>query len=192
MRAALDALNSWALRNPLSAAVGVGGTKNGVCDACVQVAASERFDWRRNAIFVAFGLGYVGAAQYMVFNRIFPRLLPSLNGAMRWRGVLGAVALDNFVHIPFFYLPTFYCMREFANGEAGRSPREVLQAGLRWHREHFFGDVSLQACIFVPVQLMNFGFNPPHLRVPTVVAAGVVWISALSLLRGNHDERADA
>ena len=105
MQAAFDALNGWASRNPLSAAVGIGGAKNGVCDACVQAAASERaFDWRRNAIFVVFGLGYVSAVQYFAFNRLFPWLLPGLNGGARWRSVFGAVALDNFVHIPFFYL----------------------------------------------------------------------------------------
>ena len=46
--------------------------------------------------------------------------------------------------------------------------------------------VQVQACLFVPVQLFNFTYCPPHLRVPLVVGAGVVWISALSVMHGDR------
>ena len=96
------------------------------------------------------------------------------------------MALDSFVHMPFLYLPTFYCMREMAmSTQPSPTASEVITGGLRCYQNNFISDVSVQAAIFVPVQALNFGWNPPHLRVPTVVTAGVVWISVLSLFRGS-------
>ena len=88
--------------------------------------------------------------------------------------------------VPFFYLPTFYCIRELA--QAGRSVADAIDTGLRFHRAHIIEDVKLQAAIFIPVQAANFRLNPPHLRVPTTVLAGVVWISCLSFLRGDRSK----
>lgn len=205
---ALSVTNHWASRNPLAAAVAVGTTKNCVCDLMVQCSCGgTSIDWRRLGIFTVFGACYVGAAQHVLFNAVFPRLLPGLTQQTRI-GVLGAVVLDNFVHsetkkallmshahpyshasmwpcpVPFFYLPTFYCIRELAHSDGPAS--SAIATGLRFHREHLVEDVQLQAAIFVPVQLANFGYNPPHLRVPAVVAAGAVWISALSYRRGDR------
>ena len=128
-----SALNQWAYKNPLTAAVLAGGLKNGASDAAVQLSTSSSsgsFDWRRSAVFTTFGLFYSGAGQYMVFNRIFPMLLPGGKSFAKSRaGVLGAVLLDNFIHMPFVYLPIFYCMRELAHTDdiqraihAGRTP----------------------------------------------------------------------
>ena len=113
---------SWAARNPLTLAVVTGGTKNCVCDFLVQAASSQdhKIDWRRNGVFTAFGFLYVGAAQHAIFNHLFPRLLPGL--AKRSLSSVGAASLlDNFVHIPFVYLPVFYCIREVAHSEGTSS-----------------------------------------------------------------------
>ena len=83
------------------------------------------------------------------------------------------------------YLPTFYCLRELSKpSTAERTPSEVISLGIGSYCQNIWEDVKVQACIFVPVQVLNFGLNPPHMRVPTTVAAGAVWISALSFLRG--------
>ena len=137
-------------------------------------------------MFTAFGFLYVGAAQHALFNHLFPRLLPGL-AKRSLSSVVAASLLDNFVHMPFAYLPVFYCIREVAHSDTSSLPQAVSD-GLGFYREHFAEDVGLQALIFMPVQMANFRFNPPHLRVPTVVAAGVVWISLLSLLRGDRSK----
>ena len=81
-------------------------------------------------------------------------------------------------------------MREVAHSDASLS--HAVATGLGFWRAHIFDDAALQAAIFMPVQMFNFRFNPPHLRVPTLVVAGVVWISALSLLRPGRCSRTAA
>lgn len=205
----LSRLNDAAARRPAATAVGIGGAKNLTCDGLVQAATSDGFDARRAALFTTFGLVWVGGVQFALFNRLFPALLPGLahqsrsvcapgasriiarlcalgrRSTLRAQAVAAAVAVDNCVHIPLFYLPAFYSMREFSiPSERELSPSEVIGRGLRSWQQNLRGDLSVQACIFVPVQVLNFGLNPPHLRVPTTVAAGAVWVSALSFLRG--------
>ena len=46
----------------------------------------------------------------------------------------------------------------------------------------------MQACIFVPVQMLNYRYSPPHLRVPVVLAAGMVFVSLLSFFRGKTEQ----
>lgn len=190
MLRAARAANRWAERRPLTAAVAVGGTKNCLCDLAVQSKTEDSIDWRRSLTFTAFGFGYVGAVQWMLFNRAFPSLLPALykpRAERTWRAVVGAVSLDTLVHMPFMYLPTFYTCRELAHSPSAGLAAAIAN-GMRSYSANFLDDLKLQCAIFVPVQLFNFGFSPAHLRVPTVVAAGVVWISALSLARGRKPD----
>ncbi|KAJ8600898.1 hypothetical protein CTAYLR_007000 [Chrysophaeum taylorii] len=178
----LQGVNAWMRAAPLVTACVVAGAKNSVCDAVVQLCEQkQRFDFRRNATFAVFGVGWVGAGQYWLFNRIYPWVLPGL--ASRRPGSVAAVTLvDNLGHIPFVYLPVFYTVREVAHGNYG----EFLSVALGSWRHNFAEDVGLQAAIFVPAQVFNFAVNPPHLRVPFLVGVGVVWVSLLSHFRGDH------
>ena len=95
------------------------------------------------------------------------------------------VFADNFVHIPFFYMPIFYFIREFA-ADDGDLVDHASRATVIWRENifvdttrqvrfeinSFLGDICIdtywfhdQACIFVPVQTWNFAMNPPHWRV---------------------------
>ena len=47
------------------------------------------------------------------------------------------------------------------------------------------GDTIRSTAIFGPVQTLNFWLSPPHLRVPVVVTAAVLWTSILSFTRGD-------
>ena len=106
------ALNRRMAAAPLTAAAVTAGTKGGCVDLAVQVVVErkrlEKVDLRRTAVFTLHGFGYVGVGQWFIFNRVFSRLFPGVNeyGAKRanWWPVVGAVAVDNFVHMPFIYM----------------------------------------------------------------------------------------
>ena len=184
---ALRQVNAFATRFALPTAVAVGATKNCVCDYAVQKATEERVCWRRNLCFTAFGAIYVGGVQYFIFNRIFPRLIPGLAATRAERtksAVATAVVLDNGVHIPFLYLPGFYCMREAAYSPPERPAAETIDAALQNYVANVKQDALMQAGVLVPVQIVNFAFMPPHMRVPLVVLGGAVWVSLLSFFRG--------
>ncbi|KAH8047896.1 hypothetical protein JL720_16005 [Aureococcus anophagefferens] len=75
--------NAWAAANPVSAACFFGGGKNVGVDACVQLATAggdvRQMDLRRSACFLAFGTLWIGGAQYYIFNKLIPRLVPAIN-----------------------------------------------------------------------------------------------------------------
>lgn len=131
---------------------------------------------------------WAGGAQYALFNKLFPRILPGLTARNpHVKSALSAAVLDNFVHIPVFYLPVFYTVQQVAL-HPERPPMENVREASRLHRENIFWDQVRNVTIMMPVQIANFKLNPPHLRVPTVLLAGVVWVVALSVTRGDVDE----
>lgn len=184
-RAANKQVKEW----PLTTACAVASTKNSVCDALVQLGTEGKVDLRRNLTFVAFGFGWVGAGQFFLFNRLYPRLFSNLLASNPDAKTVAAVTiLDNFVHIPLLYLPIFYATREVAT--TTKPLRDTVEGAISCYKRNFIDDVLMQAGIFVPAQAFNFALNPPHLRVPFLVGVGVLWVSLLSFFRG--DREADA
>jgi hypothetical protein len=185
----LASINGVAARNPLLAAMFIGAAKNVGVDLTVQLSTNDvqfdQIDWRRTGCFFAFGSIWVGAAQFALFNRVLPRLLPRLDTPQRTRAdALWAGFGDWGFHMPFAYLPVFYSMRALAF-EREKSPIEAVSKGLADYRKNFVSDATTSAMIFGPVQTANFMFSPPHLRVPVVVFAGLTWTTILSIRRGD-------
>ena len=99
--------NAWAAANPVSAACFFGGGKNVGVDACVQLATAggdvRQMDLRRSACFLAFGTLWIGGAQYYIFNKLIPRLVPAINAPNpTFATALKAGAWDWAVHMPLF------------------------------------------------------------------------------------------
>ena len=79
VRAMLAALDGFAMARPLAFAMLFGGTKNITADLIIQTQFEGRkltkdVNWRRTCVFGAFGLIYVGGAQYGIFNHLLPSL----------------------------------------------------------------------------------------------------------------------
>lgn len=184
-RTAVVRLNGWAARRPLLTAATAGGAKYIGCDVLVQhCEGQERLDRRRVGAFAAFGTFYAGGVQYLLFNRLLPWCLPLLQegGRRAPASVVAATGVDVFVHMPFFYLPTFYTIRELAFRPD--TPSKVLANAWAHYREGFGSDARTSLVIFGPIQLLNFGFSPTHLRVPVLLASGLLWTAILSTRRG--------
>ena len=79
----VSGVDAWAARSPVSAAMLFGGAKNSGVDAAVQLATNggdvRKMDVRRSACFLLFGVGWIGGAQYWIFNRLIPRIVPAAN-----------------------------------------------------------------------------------------------------------------
>ena len=54
--------------------------KTALCDLLVQryIERREQIDWRRNAVFVAFGGIYLGAGQWFLYQTLFARWFPGM------------------------------------------------------------------------------------------------------------------
>jgi len=182
-------INNFILLHPFFSAVLLGGFKNGIIDLSMQYFTNNKnksINWKRVGLFTIFGFSYTGGGQYILFNKIFPRILPGgINYGKVKKGLIGGIILDNFIHMPFIYMPIFYCMREYAYSNNIGS---AINNGIEYHKQCFIEDVTIQACIFIPFQTFNLGFNPPHLRIPVLCLASTLWVSILSFYRGGKEK----
>ena len=84
----------------------------------------REIDWRRTSFFGLFGCFYLGGFQYLVYVKIFSRVFPradsfvKLTMAQKLKDhagmlqVVGQIAADLLIHIPFFYFPTFLLLKD--------------------------------------------------------------------------------
>lgn len=176
-------------RNALAFSVFVGATKSTAVDLSVQAATSDEIDWRRAGVFGSFGAVWMGGGQFIVLNRLLPWMFPGLlQGQLR--AAFKGMVFDQAVHMPFMYLPIFYCIREL--GESRQSVPSAIEKGMTHWCNNVYSDSTLQLGLFVPFQLFNFTLVPPHFRVPSLVTFGMIWTGILSYRRGKHTDDAQA
>jgi hypothetical protein len=190
-------------RRPLACGVAISTVKTSVADLVVQMTIErrERIDWRRNAVFASFGALWLGGVQYYLYCHLMPSMFPSavrfnaqclrrkLKDTVGQRQVLMQTAVDQLVHIPLFYFPTFYVLK--ASILAGTVSLDVARDAVRQYTRVAWSDNLAQWTIFLPASLFNFGFSPLHLRVPVVAAVSFLWTMVLSFRRGgieSHNE----
>ena len=67
-------------RHPYATNIVIATVKTSICDILVQkyVEKKERIDWKRNAVFLAFGFLYLGVLQWFVYVTLFKRWFPGM------------------------------------------------------------------------------------------------------------------
>ncbi|KAJ1461077.1 hypothetical protein M885DRAFT_508659 [Pelagophyceae sp. CCMP2097] len=192
----MAAILRFAKSRPFLFGVGFSGLKTSGSDLIVQklVECREEIDWRRNLAFASFGFGYLGMVQYAIyvpfFSRIFPRAVPFATSTIAQKlrdpwgqaTVVAQVFLDQCVHHPFLYFPTFYCIKELVMAK-GTAP-DFSRALASW-QNNFWDDLRALWQIWVPVTLVNFAFSPLWMRIPVVASTSLVWTMVLSSMRGS-------
>ena len=189
-------------RHPLAVSVAIATAKTSFADGIVQTAAEGRsfaeIDWRRNAVFGAFGCGYLGFALYAIKVKGFQRLFPgveafcnlSFRAKLRDRAGLRALAsqvvLDVAVLNPLIYWPTFYCFKSlcFRDPRDARPTLAVLREALTGYAVTALDDNAGMARFWLPLNLLIYSV-PLHLRMPMNHVASLVWCCILSLSQGS-------
>ena len=151
--------------HPLKANIGSGAVLGLLGDAVCQklVERKPTMDWQRALSLVVFGAVYNGAICTVVYPH-YMRLLPKWFHKSPLRQGVGSTIIDNGIHSPFFYVPTFFIMTDMIQG------RSFVQA-LDTLREGYAECMITTWSVWVPLQFVNFGFVPPHFR-PLVLCAG--------------------
>ena len=193
----LRGIRSFPLRHPFAFAIGVTTVKTGAADLFVQTYVEKRrrledIDWRRNLVFLSFGVTYMGAWQYLLFVKIMPRLVPGaeafaaksirdkLSDAQGLRGLVIQNFVENGINNPLLYFPIFYTIKEFLEGGD-------LRNGVKKYRAHFWEDLTAIWSVWVPAQFINFAFSPLWFRVPFVAMVSAGWTAFVSFKRGNKE-----
>jgi hypothetical protein len=194
----MNYLLSFPKRHPFIFGVGVTTIKTGGVDFCIQkyVEKTENIDWTRVTVFSVFGMSFSGAWQHFLFVKAMPSLFPNavkfiekpLREKLRDRKGLKEVFFQNFIengiNNPLLYFPIFYNIQEFLNNgfEHGSVKRALSRYG-----NNFKEDMFAMWSVWVPAQLINFGFSPLWLRVPFVAFVSALWTAYVSISRGKFD-----
>mmetsp|Transcript_2790 Transcript_2790/g.6484 ORF Transcript_2790/g.6484 Transcript_2790/m.6484 type:complete len:462 (+) Transcript_2790:37-1422(+) len=194
---------SFAARYPIAFGLGLTTVKTQSADLLAQFQFEKRetVDWKRFQVFTIFGFFYLGGCQYFLYNKImpwcFPRAvaftkLPLAEKMKDMKGLLqlvGQVFLDLGIHIPFVYMPTYYCIKATVLGDPKESVAESLQKGLDKYKKNFFDDWPAALKIWIPADLINFGLMPMHMRLPFMCIVSFGWTCLLSVMRGGGDKK---
>ena len=187
-------LDALARRWPVGFACGTAAMKTTSADLIVQtlIEKREKLDLQRTAAFGLFGFGWMGGGQYWVYVTLLPRLLP----ATTVPATLGKVALDQFIHVPFVFMPLFYCVDGMVLAAKPVDDGPVLQqrdvlayARKKWNDE-IVETMLANWKLWLPAQCVGFGIVPPHLRIPYVSCVSFVWTTILSLMQGKFRDAA--
>lgn len=144
-----------------------GGAADAVCQAlesCTPDQAHGSFDWRRSFAFSTFTGVYIGGVCSGIYS-LYPRAAHGLlrrTPSAREEGLV-ATLLDNLVHVPALYIPSFYIGTSLLRGDSTATGLVSLQNNWR---------ESVLACItfWLPAQFVIFSMVPVSMRVKCVAA----------------------
>ena len=185
-------LSRW----PLASGVAIATVNTVAADTVVQhmVEKKQKHDWQRTAVFFSFGAVYLGGFQYLLYSVMYPRWFTRGGpfSALTFRQKLAdskgqahvgmQLFVDQFIHVPFIYFPTFYLMQDAM--QKGTVSLSNTTSALRRYADNFLGDNIAQWQVFLPANLINFTFCPLWFRVPFAATISFGWTMILSFRRG--------
>lgn len=185
------------VKHPFTSALVTSVTKCVTSDIAVQyfVEGKDELDMKRVFCFFTLGLTYVGAFQYGLYNNLMKPMGGVLTRVWGTGASVGMmVAIDTFVVCPFIYLPTFYGLKMWANGECTvwDVPKKVSEqlfgfGGGDDSGKEEMGRLTLVAlwAYWMPAQAINFWVVPRHLTIPFMNLLGFFWNGIMSALNGD-------
>ncbi|CEM19612.1 unnamed protein product [Vitrella brassicaformis CCMP3155] len=181
-------LNSLFSANPLASGVITAGCIIGAGDLTSQFLIEKRKKWddTRTRAMVIFGCLYSGGFQTLLwvygYGRFFAWL--PLTAGNHTRQAVGKTLVDNFIHTPLIYLPTFYITQTLLRGGSMGEAAAKLE-------QEWFDTVLVAWKVWIPFQALNFYFTPPHLLVPANLCAAYLWNTALAFMANRREVRPD-
>ena len=183
--------------------VAVSTVKTSVADIMTQMAVEgksfDQIDWKRNAVFIVFGAGYLGCFQWYLqvtkFRSWFPGMDRFANASFAEKlkdkeGLASAakqVIFDLFIHLPFMYFPCFYTVKELVQGNS-YNPVDWVINGCSKYANNFVTDNTKLLMLWGPADIILFSV-PMYLRMPLRHIVSLGWTSYLSFLRGSANSQ---
>ena len=149
------------------------------------VERREQPDRCRTLAFAAFGLGWCGFAQYLIYSKLLPAAAQAITRAGLWKaGWATELAIESFCTNVVLYYPAFYFAHACARAKSVVPPTQVYD---RW-KENILEDTLSCASFWVPANAINFKFVPVNYRASYINFVGVAWLVILSRMRGQDGE----
>lgn len=145
------------------------------------IESKSETDWKRVSVFASFGLMYLGGWQYVLFNKIFPKV-EKIMLASKWTSTSKSATLtflDMGVHTPLMYFPAFYTIKNIADGQG-------VDNIIKDYKTNIKDDLATIWKLWIPAQMINFTYIPIHLRMPFITGVSFAWTIILSMTRGKQ------
>lgn len=180
-------------RRPFATNLLLSSTLMPIADYNVQCLEGKKWDVRRTALFCAFGV-YSGISWWLVYISLFRRIFPNairfanlpwaekLKDGAGQLELVGQIAFDVLVYVPFFYFPGFYLFKAGLQGE-------TLAGGMGLYRSNFVEDNLASFVIWIPGDFLCFTV-PAWLRLPMSHVLSFSWNTLLSWMRGSAEVEA--
>ncbi len=180
--ALVQRINNFMKQRPLLVSL-LGNTAKTACaDVVTQLVIEEKseVDMKRLGVFTTFGFVYLGGWQYYLFNKVFVRCEKCMTVLKYSRPAKASTLtfMDLAVHTPFMYFPSFYALKGYVQGDKISNSYEKYKTNL-------LADVKSMWQVWLPAQMINFGYIPIHLRMPFITFVSFAWTIILSMQRGN-------
>ena len=146
-------------------------------DILCQNIEGNQFDWRRCTAMTVFGGTYMGVVVPKIYSW-YPRIVRATIARFPpkrltppkipfYTGTIGSF-VDNFIHVPFLYIPTFFISTELLRGQS-------IQTALQ--KCYTKAPLTLQTCwaVWIPLQIVNFGYVPRRLQVLFTNVCNLGW-----------------
>jgi len=108
------------------------------------------------------------------------RVLQRIPIQSKWPAAIVRTGLDQFGFAPVI-ISGFFTFTTLLEGKDMQAVRE------KWHQS-FMPTLRANWSLWIPVQLVNMAFVPPHMRVFVVSAVNVPWNTYLSLQAAKGEE----
>mmetsp|Transcript_57831 Transcript_57831/g.161420 ORF Transcript_57831/g.161420 Transcript_57831/m.161420 type:complete len:282 (-) Transcript_57831:119-964(-) len=183
-------------RKPYATHLVLAVVKTAGADVLVQFTEKRSccpYEPRRGALFLLFGLLYVGLAEWALYVHLFTWLCPNaVEFANKpWgekikdpRGLFDLAFqafVDNFIQYTFMYFPAFYMLKEIVQG--ANDQRKFIVNGIRNYCANFKDDNLAVWSFWLPVDIVVFSC-PMWLRLPVNHFFGLLWVMILSYKHG--------
>mmetsp|Transcript_1894 Transcript_1894/g.3774 ORF Transcript_1894/g.3774 Transcript_1894/m.3774 type:complete len:197 (-) Transcript_1894:34-624(-) len=175
-REAFSRYENWLQSHPTAANFVTAGILGTVSDAfCQKVVEGQKWDARRALSLTLFTSVYQGAICYHAYVRLYGWLIPETSrfGSTPFKSGLSKTLIDNFIHVPFFYTPSFYFTVGLLQGQSISEVWTTL-------RTEFVATVLPCWLLWIPLQWFNFTVVPVRFRTICMNAGCLVWNCYLS------------
>lgn len=218
-------INKVVVQNPFVTAVGLTSMKTAAADLFVQTIKIKsrgleeeeegmegQIDLQRVAVFGLYGALYMGAFQFFLFTRVYPKLFPlaqrfaqksfgaKLKDPVGGFVVMKQVTVEAFLHWPLLLVPMYYVFQEFvttivsAGGRGKGKSKMMIMTNLRRSirekiKSNWWDDLKLCWLIWLPASLCNFSTLPLEWQVPFTTLVSFFYTTVLSLRRGGDNDQ---
>lgn len=196
-------------RHPLAVAVAVATVKTASADVLIQtqVEKCESVDYKRVALFTAFGSCYFGAFQYLLYVKCFSwwfdaarlskmslRAIFAEPGGAARNNWLKQMGFDLLLHGHLFF-PSYYAFKISIMGQPtimeGRPFGEILSEALAKYKQNMVEDWIGFWKVWIVGDIVAFGMVPLWARLPTNNAISFLYVLVLSSMRGAAEPEPD-